>query len=61
VELTFALIGGLLGFVAVAAGAFGAHALPGRLTPSDFTTFETAARYQTFHVLALLTAARRGL
>lgn len=56
-ERTFALIGGLLGFVAVAAGAFGAHALRGRLTPDDLATFETAARYQMFHALALLAAA----
>ena len=53
----FVLIGGLLGFVAVAAGAFGAHALRGRLTPDDLATFETAARYQMFHALALLAAA----
>ena len=31
----------LLGFVAVAAGAFGAHALRARLTPGDLEIFET--------------------
>ena len=36
------------------AGAFGAHALRDRLTPADLATFETAARYQMYHALALL-------
>lgn len=36
------------------AGAFGAHALRTRLTPADLATFETAARYQMYHALALL-------
>jgi len=43
--------------VAVAAGAFGAHALRHRLSPQDLATFETAARYQMYHALALLAVA----
>ena len=39
---------------AVAAGAFGAHALKGRLAPERLDIFETAARYQAYHALALL-------
>jgi uncharacterized membrane protein YgdD (TMEM256/DUF423 family) len=46
--------GALLGGIAVAAGAFGAHALRSRLSPADLATFETAARYQMYHALALL-------
>ena len=46
--------GALLAGMAVAAGAFGAHALRSRLGPSDLVTFETAARYQMYHALALL-------
>src|SRR5262245_58436350 len=46
-----------MGFLAVAAGAFGAHALRARLTPGDLEIFETAARYQMYHALALLAAA----
>ena len=38
----------------MAAGAFGAHALRERLSPADLATFETAARYQMYHALALL-------
>ena len=52
-----ALIGAVLGVLAVAAGAFGAHALRARLTPGDLAIFETAARYQMYHALALLAAA----
>ena len=45
------------GFVAVAAGAFGAHALKTRLDAPDLATFEVAARYQMYHALALLAVA----
>ncbi len=46
------------------AGAFGAHALRARLDPALLQVFETAARYQLFHGLALvatgLVAERRA-
>ena len=41
------------GFVAVAAGAFAAHGLSGVLTPDMLAIFETGARYQMYHALAL--------
>jgi uncharacterized membrane protein YgdD (TMEM256/DUF423 family) len=41
----------------VALGAFGAHALRARLDAGDLATFETAARYQMYHGLALLAVA----
>jgi uncharacterized membrane protein YgdD (TMEM256/DUF423 family) len=44
----------VLGGLAVAAGAFGAHALEKRLTPSELATFDTAARYQMYHALAVI-------
>ena len=50
------VLGSISGFIAVAAGAFGAHALKGRLDPGRLETFETAARYEMFHALALLAA-----
>ncbi len=50
----FALLGALLALLAVALGAFGAHALSGRLTLQDLATFETAVRYQMYHALGLL-------
>ena len=47
-------IGAALAGLAVAAGAFGAHALRGSLSAERLAVFETAARYQMFHGLALL-------
>ena len=54
---TFWMIGCTLGFLAVAAGAFGAHALRARLGPDLLAVWETAARYQMYHALALLAVA----
>ena len=53
----FATLGSLSAFVAVAAGAFGAHALRARLQPDLLAVFETGARYQMYHALALLAVA----
>ena len=50
-------LGSMSGLIAVAAGAFGAHALRARLSPDYLAVFETAARYQMYHALALLAAA----
>jgi uncharacterized membrane protein YgdD (TMEM256/DUF423 family) len=44
---------GLFGALAVAAGAFGAHALRARLTPDDLAIFETGARYHLIHAAVL--------
>lgn len=52
--MSFVSIGALLGLLGVAAGAFGAHALRDRLEPAQLQVFETAARYQLVHALALL-------
>jgi uncharacterized membrane protein YgdD (TMEM256/DUF423 family) len=49
-------LGAALAGLAVAAGAFGAHALRARLAPGDLQVFETAARYQMYHGLALIAA-----
>jgi len=54
---TFLLIGSLAGFLGVAAGAFGAHGLRSRLSPEMLGVFETAVRYQMYHVFALLITA----
>ncbi len=51
------LLAAINGFIAVAAGAFGAHGLQGRLEPQALQVFETAARYQMYHALALGLAA----
>lgn len=47
-------VGAGSGFISVAAGAFAAHGLKGKLSPEHLTIFETAARYQMYHALALL-------
>ncbi|MCJ7511802.1 MAG: DUF423 domain-containing protein [Anaerolineales bacterium] len=53
-ERVFFVIGALAGALAVAAGAFGAHALGDRLPPDRLATFETGARYLMVHALAML-------
>ena len=45
------------GFIAVAAGAFGAHGLEGRVGERALAAFETGARYHMFHALALFAVA----
>lgn len=50
-------LGALNGAIAVAAGAFGAHGLRERLEPRALEIFETAARYQMFHALAMVLCA----
>ena len=56
-ERVFFVLGSILALVAVAAGAFGAHALRERLAPEMLQTFEVAARYHMYHALALLAVA----
>jgi uncharacterized membrane protein YgdD (TMEM256/DUF423 family) len=56
-DRTFAAAGALSALIAVAAGAFGAHALRARLTPDLLAVFETGARYQMYHALGLLAVA----
>lgn len=53
----FLIIGCGSAFLAVAAGAFAAHALRARLAPDLLAVFETGARYQMYHSLALLAVA----
>ena len=53
----FFILGCLSAFIAVAAGAFGAHALRGKLTPDSFNAFEVGVRYHMYHALALIAVA----
>ena len=53
----FALLGSMFGFIGVAAGAFGAHAMANRLEPRMLEVWQTAAQYQMVHALALIGAA----
>ena len=56
-ERTFLLIGSVLGFLGVAFGAFGAHALKARLSSEMLAVFETGVRYQMYHAFAVLIVA----
>jgi len=58
-DRTFMFVGALMGFVGVGLGAFGAHALRGRLSPEMLAIFETAVRYQMYHAIALLCRSLR--
>lgn len=49
----FLVIAAYLGAFSVALGAFGAHTLKEYLSQQSLTTFETAVRYQFYHVFAL--------
>jgi uncharacterized membrane protein YgdD (TMEM256/DUF423 family) len=50
----FLALGSLFGLLAVALGAFAAHALKARLGADLLATFEVGVRYQMYHALALL-------
>ena len=50
----FVTFGAFAGLLAVAFGAFGAHALRGRLDEQARAVFETAVQYHFYHSLALL-------
>ena len=56
-ERLFFVIGSVSAFVAVALGAFAAHALKARLDAGTLATFEIGVRYQMVHALALLAVA----
>jgi uncharacterized membrane protein YgdD (TMEM256/DUF423 family) len=51
---TFLTLASTSGLLAVAIGAFGAHALKARLDAYSLGVFETAVQYQFYHSLALL-------
>ena len=56
-DRTFAVLASVSAFVAVLAGAFGAHTLRPRMSPELLAVFETGARYHMYHALALLGVA----
>jgi uncharacterized membrane protein YgdD (TMEM256/DUF423 family) len=57
VDRVFFALGAVSALLAVAAGAFGAHALRTRLVPDMLGVFEIGARYHMYHALGLLAAA----
>jgi len=53
----FVGLGAFAAFIAVALGAFAAHALKSRLTADALALFEIGVRYQLYHALGLLAVA----
>jgi uncharacterized membrane protein YgdD (TMEM256/DUF423 family) len=53
----FLLLSTILGALSVGLGAFGAHGLKKIVPPETVASFETAVRYQFYHVFALLATA----
>jgi uncharacterized membrane protein YgdD (TMEM256/DUF423 family) len=53
----FLSAGAFFAGLGVMLGAFGAHALEGRVTPARIEVFETGVRYQMYHALGLLAVA----
>ena len=50
----FLSLGSLFALIAVALGAFGAHALKARLTPELLAAWQTGVQYHFYHSLGLL-------
>ncbi|GIO04100.1 DUF423 domain-containing protein [Brevibacillus reuszeri] len=53
----FLMLGSISGFLSVALGAFGAHALKEKLDEYSLGIFHTGVTYQTTHALALVLVA----
>ena len=53
----FITLAAILGGLSVAAGAFATHALKSTLSDRALEIFETAAKYQMYHAIALLIVA----
>jgi uncharacterized membrane protein YgdD (TMEM256/DUF423 family) len=54
---TYLSVASLLGAIAVALGAFGAHGLKKLVPAETVSTFQTGVQYQMYHTLALLAVA----
>jgi uncharacterized membrane protein YgdD (TMEM256/DUF423 family) len=54
---TYLITATLLGALAVALGAFGAHGLKRIVDAESVSTFQTGVQYQVYHTFALLAAA----
>lgn len=54
---TYITIGGILGMLSVALGAFGAHTLERFLSEQALDTYHTGVEYQMIHAIALVLTA----
>lgn len=52
-DRVFFIIASLIGALSVGLGAFGAHALRGRIEDSMLANYQTGVQYMFFHTLAL--------
>ena len=52
-KMIFLSLGAIFALISVGAGAFGAHALKTTLPADRLDIFDTAAKYQMYHALAL--------
>jgi uncharacterized membrane protein YgdD (TMEM256/DUF423 family) len=52
--ITILKVGAIFMALAVAFGAFGAHAVKGILTPERFDVYRTAVQYHFYHAIGLL-------
>jgi uncharacterized membrane protein YgdD (TMEM256/DUF423 family) len=50
-------LGAILGGLTIILGAFAAHIIKSRVAPDVLTVFETAVRYQMYHVVAIFLTA----
>lgn len=57
---TWIIIGGCLGFLAVALGAFGAHGLKDSLTPELMEIYKTGVLYHLVHSVVILAIGLGG-
>ncbi|TMU83980.1 DUF423 domain-containing protein [Bacillus sp. BHET2] len=51
---TFIIIGAINAFLSVALGAFGAHALEGKITQKYIDIWNTGVLYQMFHAIGII-------
>ena len=58
--MTARRVAAILGFLGVALGAFGAHALKDRLTPEGVDWWRTAVLYHLVHAASTLATGRDG-
>lgn len=58
---TFLFLGAVSAFIAVAMGAFGAHALKKIVSPEMMAVYQTGVMYQMWHSLALIGIAQLRL
>lgn len=56
VQMFYYILPPLFGLLSVATGAFGAHALEGRIPPQNIEWWQTASSYLMYHSLASLLA-----